>query len=113
MHSIHAFLVGGGFHNSYPRGGRFRCASDITERIASECAVIQAQSPRCECGSHLRFADCSPYHPQTNGKLERFRGTLKARVNLRVFTSPEALRAAMVEFIESCTIGATTKESGM
>jgi putative transposase len=43
---------------------------------------------------------CSPYHPQTNGKLERFHETLKARLNLLVFTSPEALRAAMAEFIE-------------
>lgn len=43
---------------------------------------------------------CSPYHPQTNGKLERFHQTLKARLNLLVFTSPEALRAAMAEFIE-------------
>jgi len=65
-----------------------------------ECAVIQAQSPRCECGPHLRFADCSPYHPQSNGKLERFHETLKAPLNLLVFTSPEALRAAMAEFIE-------------
>ena len=113
MHSIHAFLVGGGFHNSYPRGGRFRCASDITERIASEYAVIQAQSPRCECGPHLRFADCSPYHPQTNGKLERLHETIKVRLNLLVFTSPEGLRTAMAEFIESCTIGAVTKGSGM
>jgi hypothetical protein len=44
--------------------------------------------------------NCSPYHPQTNGKLERFHETLKARLNLLVFTSPEALRAAMGEFIE-------------
>ncbi|MBI3668447.1 MAG: transposase [Acidobacteria bacterium] len=43
---------------------------------------------------------CSPHHPQTNGKLERFHQTLKARVNLLVYTSPEQLRAAMAEFIE-------------
>jgi putative transposase len=43
---------------------------------------------------------CSPYHPQTNGKLERFHETLKARLNLLVFTSPEALGAAMAEFID-------------
>jgi putative transposase len=36
----------------------------------------------------------------TNGKLERFQETLKARLNLLVFRSPEALRAAMAEFIE-------------
>jgi transposase InsO family protein len=47
-----------------------------------------------------RHIYCSPYHPQTNGKLERFHETLKARLNLLVFTSPEALRAAMGEFIE-------------
>ena len=48
----------------------------------------------------IRHIYCSPYHPQTNGKLERFPETLKARLNLLVFTSPEALRAAMAEFIE-------------
>jgi putative transposase len=50
----------------------------------------------------IRYVYRSPYHPQTNGKLERFHETLKARLNLLVFTSPEALRAAMVEFIEFC-----------
>jgi RNA-directed DNA polymerase len=48
----------------------------------------------------IRHIYCSPYHPQTNGKLERFHETLKARLNLLVFTSPEALRATMAEFIE-------------
>jgi RNA-directed DNA polymerase len=48
----------------------------------------------------IRHIYCSPYHPQTNGKLERFHETLKARLNLLVFTSPEALRAAMAEFIK-------------
>jgi len=48
----------------------------------------------------IRHIYCSPYHPQTNGKLERFHETLKARLNLLVFTSPEALRVAMAEFIE-------------
>jgi RNA-directed DNA polymerase len=48
----------------------------------------------------IRHIDCSPYPPQTNGKLERFHETLKARLNLLVFTSPEALGAAMGEFIE-------------
>jgi RNA-directed DNA polymerase len=48
----------------------------------------------------IRHIYCSPCHPQTNGKLERFHETLKARLNLLIFTSPEALRAAMAEFIE-------------
>jgi putative transposase len=56
--------------------------------------------PRCECGPHLRFTDCSPYHPLANGKLERLHETIKARLNLLVFTSPEALRTAVAESIE-------------
>jgi putative transposase len=48
----------------------------------------------------IRHIYCSPYHPQSNGKPERFHETLKARLNLLVFTSPEALREAMREFIE-------------
>jgi putative transposase len=48
----------------------------------------------------IRHIYCSSHHPQTNGKLERFHETLKARLNLLVFTSPEALGAAMAEFIE-------------
>jgi hypothetical protein len=35
-----------------------------------------------------------------NGKLQRFHETLRFRLSLLVFTSPEALRAAMAEFIE-------------
>ena len=28
---------------------------------------------------HIRHIYCAPYHPQTNGKIERFHETLKAR----------------------------------
>ena len=48
----------------------------------------------------IRHIYCSPHHPQTQGKLERFHETLKARLNLLVYTSPESLRAAMAEFID-------------
>jgi hypothetical protein len=44
--------------------------------------------------------DCSPHHPQTTGKLERFHETLKARVNLLVNSSQEELLRAIGEFIE-------------
>ena len=46
---------------------------------------------------HIRYA---PHHPQTNGKIERFHETLKARLNLLVYTSAEELRRALAEFIE-------------
>jgi putative transposase len=48
----------------------------------------------------IRHIRCSPHHPQTNGKLERFHQTLKTRLNVLVYTSPEALQRAMAEFIE-------------
>jgi putative transposase len=48
----------------------------------------------------IRHIYCSPCPPQSNGKLERFHETLKPRLNLLVFTSPEALRGARAEFIE-------------
>lgn len=48
----------------------------------------------------IRHIRCAPHHPQTNGKIERFHETLKARLNLLVYTSPEQLRVALGEFIE-------------
>ena len=48
----------------------------------------------------IRHIRCSPHHPQTNGKLERFHQTLKTRLNVLVYTSPEALARALAEFIE-------------
>jgi putative transposase len=47
----------------------------------------------------IRHIDCAPHHPQTNGKLERFHETLKARLNLLVYTSLKRLRAAMADLI--------------
>jgi len=47
----------------------------------------------------IRHIRCSPHHPQTNGKIERFHETLKSRVNLLVYNSPEALSRAIRDFI--------------
>ena len=47
----------------------------------------------------IRHIYCAPHHPQTNGKIERFHETLRARMNLLVYTSPDELRRTMQDFI--------------
>lgn len=42
----------------------------------------------------------APFHPQTNGKLERYHRTAKAQVNLFIYHSPEVLREAMASFVD-------------
>jgi hypothetical protein len=54
----------------------------------------------------------SPYHPQASSKLERLHETLKARLNLLVYTSPESLRAAMADPMDYTSSGSTTRVSG-
>jgi putative transposase len=48
----------------------------------------------------IRHIYCAPHHPQTNGKIERFHETLRARLNLLVYTSPDQLRCTMQEFVD-------------
>jgi len=48
----------------------------------------------------IRHIYCAPHHPQTNGKIERFHETLRARMNLLVYTSPDELRRTMQDFID-------------
>jgi len=48
----------------------------------------------------IRHIYCAPHHPQTNGKIERFHETLKQRLNLLIYTSPDRLREAMRAFID-------------
>jgi hypothetical protein len=40
----------------------------------------------------MKHIVAAPFHPQINGKLECYHCTAKAKVNLFIYHSPEALR---------------------
>jgi transposase InsO family protein len=68
----------------------------LTDNGPGYIAKVLEDYLRMQSIHHIR---CSPHHPQTNGKLERFHQTLKTRLNVLVYSSPEALQRAMAEFI--------------
>jgi putative transposase len=51
---------------------------------------------------HLRVRHivASPYHPQTNGKCERYHRTVKGRLILVPYAAPGTLREAVATFVD-------------
>lgn len=43
----------------------------------------------------------SPYHPQTNGKIERYHKSLKSQVKLHIYECPNVLKAEIGKFISA------------
>jgi len=48
----------------------------------------------------IRHVLAAPYHPQTNGKLERYHQTLKRDVNQLPYDVPRALESAIGKFVD-------------
>ena len=56
-------------------------------------------------GDYLRLVGikhilASPFHPQTNGKIERYHRTIKGEINLVPYEIPSELRQAIESFVE-------------
>ena len=48
----------------------------------------------------IRHIIASPYHPQTNGKIERYHRTIKGEINLVPYEMPSQLKVAIKAFID-------------
>jgi putative transposase len=48
----------------------------------------------------IRHITAAPFHPQTNGKIERYHRTLKGEINQLSFDMPGELKAALQGFVE-------------
>jgi transposase InsO family protein len=48
---------------------------------------------------HIQHVRGAPYHPQTQGKIERYHRSMKSVVKLDIYYSPDQLRKAIADFV--------------
>lgn len=69
----------------------------LTDNGAGFAGEVMAKYLKARGVRHIFGA---PYHPQTKGKVERFNRTLKEKINLWVYGTPDDLQAAIDKMIE-------------
>jgi putative transposase len=70
----------------------------LTDNGAGFAGEVMAKYLKARGVKHIFGA---PYHPQTQGKVERFNRTLKEKINLWVYGTTEDLQAAIDKMVET------------
>ena len=76
----------------------FLTSCSVSSISNSPVVVIQQAGTLSLVG--IRHILAAPYHPQTNGKVERYQQSLKREVNQLPYEFPSQLELAIIEFVD-------------
>ena len=91
--------VGGANKRLDAKGSRLD-AADKTQRANAVALTIGISLDLLSASERERFGELGPYHPQTQGKIERWHQTLKNRILLEHYYLPGDLERQVAAFVE-------------